>query len=62
MPQINLGPFVHPRRAVQSIRRDSAEGWPVRVRRQRALFTRLVMMVFGYITCRIRDDGYVSLG
>lgn len=27
MPQINLDPFVHPRRAVQSIRRDSAGRW-----------------------------------
>lgn len=27
MPRINLDPFVHPRRALQSIRRDSAERW-----------------------------------
>lgn len=29
MPQINLDPFVHPRPAVQSIRLDSAERWPL---------------------------------
>jgi len=66
-PGINLDPFVRPRRAVRSIiRRDSAERWPAKPARERpvrVVYTfRPRLAVFGYITCRVRDDGYVCPG